>query len=424
MTTRFNELVLSFEHFANATNYPNILCNVITAKGSDDITLKVSTFLSALKTRFNTYDSLQRVFANITTSEINTVTQDHLQSWLFKNSNTGEYTYISTYLPKTYCKHVATIFSAVLEPIKETSTYDSYMKDVSSIILKVLYGQINGYYCKDNSSSGSACGDLKNNLSLPNFDTYVEKMVRRIKEKQFNYLQQEDTDEPCSLSQYLDNIFKDIYRIRDSSWTHSHCNLFAICFRPFFCYLYLTSFLPTFQINAGNQAPRNGRMRNHAILAIYKFIMYFLYGTYKLIASFDPSLADALLIRQAIDTNVLSLYNTQIAKFKAEMDSHDDKIQQTISSFSNLDQTNREIVMARVNATNIATNEIGVSEARTRANILKILWVVITLLYAIAFIAVYALSYFKKIQLVLDIFMGTSVALFAIICVVTLVKIV
>lgn len=424
MATRFNEIVLSFEHFANTTQYPNILCNLITDEGANSST-QVNQFLAALKTQYFSYAALMLVAKGIYTPNINATTQTHLQNWLFNNTN-STYPYIVKYIPNTFCKKVATTFSTTLEAIQEKSNYDSQMKQIFSTLLNVLYGQINGRFCVVNT--GSACIDLSNGMNFPNFEANVSKIIDYVTSRKFNYLQSSDTTaDQVTLTMFLDNLLLDMYSYTgiDQLWTKSHFNLLAICFKPYFCYLYITTFLPTYQIDATNEAPRSGVSRNYAVLAIYKFIMYFLYGTYKLIVDFDPSLSDALLIRQAIDINVISLYNNELDRFNAELNSNDAAVKATISKFGNLDQTNREIVMARVNATNIATNETGVEAARKKGNIFKILWITITVLYVIAFAAVYALCYFvEKMEIALDIFIACSVGLFAILCVIALVKMV
>ncbi len=102
---------------------------------------------------------------------------------------------------------------------------------------------------------------------------------------------------------------------------------------PYLCYLYILYYLPSPKIEETkktNKAPRNGIVRGLAILATYKFIMYTLYGTYKMSARFNPSSSTTLLLRQSIDLNVMSLFNKQLDYFKDQLDEHIDNTQKTI----------------------------------------------------------------------------------------------
>jgi hypothetical protein len=244
------------------------------------------------------------------------------------------------------------------------------MRAVFTDLFMVLFGQIKegpcgsnlgGTSCTQVTSSGLNNVSLKENLK--NIINDIEKGVL------------DDISNSSDVKGYITKMYttitgtKNVDNLSKSGMTQFHLNLFFISFMPYLCYLYILYYLPSPKIEETkpkieetkktNKAPRNGIVRGLAILATYKFIMYTLYGTYKMSARFNPSSSTTLLLRQSIDLNVMSLFNKQLDYFKDQLDEHIDNTQKTIDKVSSLSSSDKDIEMARSNLINLASNQKG-----------------------------------------------------------------
>ena len=139
-----------------------------------------------------------------------------------------------------------------------------------------------------------------------------------------------------------------------------------------------------------------------------------------MIAAFNPASSDALLLRQAIDINVISLFNTEYSKFSQELGANTTNVQNTISKIGTLEESNQQIIMARSNAINIANNESMVTSALSKAKMVKWTWISLLLVYVVAFadiFIIYKFNIIKDNDLIMHIFLGLSAALFIILCI-------
>ena len=419
------------------------MCNIITKSSAS---ANISPLLTNMATAYSSYDVLLNDFAKVCVPFTNFAPDDVLKNWLFSNDNTMPA--IQTYLNggNTFCQVVSNTFStdqivpinstAVVAYTAQTHPYQTHMRTVFTNMFFVIFGQLKETYCVT-SGNNSVCALVSGSyLSL---STPISVLLRYVEDNVYTYLINTSDGTDVSLEQYLAKLFIDVTVTYPAAHSNNglnmfHYNLFFITCLPYFCYLNIVSYLPNSVVSATNKAPRSGVTRGIAVLATYKFVTYTLYGTYQMIASYDPSSADALLLRQAIDINTMSVFNTEFNRFITELNANQTSIQDTIANIGTLDDTNQLIMMARSNAKNIASNETTVSAALGKATTIKWVWIGILIVYLIAFGAIYgvvALGLIKangKVNdalngIILQSFMGFSSVLFIAICIVGIVNI-
>jgi len=441
-TTNFDRLVSSFEHYTRFTNFPNILCNSITSSvAAPTGNASVNTLLTNLAKIYTTYTALQDVVAPICSSLKTFLPDTNSQiAWLFYNDNTTATSYISSYNSKPFCNQVAAIYATQMPPIEKPAAtgndaypvvYRSNMRTVFDNVFLIVYGQLKDGYC--NAVSGSSCTPILNTVSTTALKTLVNTVINSIDNEVYTLLNKPGSN--YSIEFFLNQVLKYLtvtYPLANgsSSLTTIHYNLVFTCYMPYFCFLYVAAFLPTPRTVSTNKAPRSGATRGIAILTMYKFIMYTIYGTYKMIASYNPASPDALLLRQAIDINVISLFNAEYSKFSQELGLSTSSVQNTISKIGTLEESNQQIVMARSNALNISNNEVMVTRALNSAKKVKWVWISVLITYIIAFAAIFVLYKFKILKpengmynLMMHIFLGISATIFIVLCILGLVAV-
>ena len=435
-------IVLSFENFSHQTKFPNILCNNITATPAGPNT---SVLLTKMSSAYTSYDMLLDDFVMQVCKPItNFVPDATLKNWLFSNDNSIPV--IQSYLNggTTFCQVVSNTFSAdQIKPINRIEEvaydthnhpYQAHMRSVFTNVFFLLFGQFKESYCAT-SANNSACAHV--NGSYVSLQTHISALLTHVEERIYVYMDDLNS-EVATFESTMSKLFTDVTTTYPSTHSTSpltmfHYNLFFVAFMPYFCYLFIVALLPNSKISSTNKAPRSGVMRGIAVLATYKFVTYTLYGTYQMIAAYDPASADALLLRQAIDINTMSVFNSEFNTFITELGENTSSVQDTISNIGSLEDTNQLIVMARANAQNIVSNEMTATIALAKVTKTKWTWIGITITYIVAFVAVYAVVFFGLIKsngavndglnsLIIQSFIALSCVLFIALCIVGIVK--
>ena len=389
--TNFNFLVLSYENFRWSTNFPNMLMNNIS---NSDMTAKTATFVSQLNNSFTNFNSLQSAFLDVSTHDVtNFKNTDPLPSWLYAgNIDSAKFPYLGKYniSPGGFTGTVAALFSRSLpaiEPVSDSAYPQEYqikMRAVFTTCFNILYCQIKDGYC---STTGSQCTQLSN-IDFTTLTINIASVISNIETDCPTFM-----DGDMSNKTFLSNIFTRLKNLYTTNFIPAlkliHYNLIFLAYMPYFCFLYILYFLPTKTIVATNKAPRNGVIRGMAILATYKFVMYTLYGTYKLSSRYNPASSYTLLLRQALDAGIITNFHNQLDYFKNQMDSYIDHSDIAIANMASLTDVNTDIEMARSNVINISNNQKAYVTNVQKEVTEKWVWTGFIIAYLVAFLVIY-----------------------------------
>lgn len=437
------DLVLSFEHFSRVTNFPNVLCNTITQPQTSSSDPKLTSLVTNMANNYQRYDALIKDFQSYACKPVSNFVPDSvLSQWLFSNVTSTVATSVSNYYNnKPFCTLVATQFSAlnltpILSDVSSNPTFTILKTDMCAIFMSVfamLYGEFVGGFCP---VGGSVCGKIPSNIG--GYNSLVSKattIITYIESNIYQYmLSNSSSTSYNSIDTFLDLIYIDILEYAATATNGFNVfmyNLFFIAFQPYFCFLYIVSQLPSITTTSTSHAIPSNIIRGTAVLSLYKFVAYTLYGTYLMSSNYDPASSDSLLLRQAVDINVISLFNAEYEFFMKQLDIVPNTVQETISEIGSLGKTNQQITMARSNALNIASNETQVNAAGSRAAKSKTIWSALLITYIVVAIVMFCVVFFLKggedavkaaaaasrNNIMIQVFLGTSVAIFIVLCV-------
>lgn len=434
------DFVLSFEHFSRVTNFPNLMCNTIVSSGTalrvdqTTWTTNMAALVNSMNAAYTNHTALIADFQLKACMPLSNFSPDAtLKQWLFSQPSTTPPSTVTNFQTGgPFCHNVASKFTSLnINPIisdttSETPGYQTLKNDVRTVfyaMFSMLYGEFVSY-C---TVAGSACtGKVPLNISNANLTAAATALAQFIENNVYSYLLNATTQEYYTIDQFLNSVYialttQTTVSTSVAGWNTFMNNLMFIAMQPYFCFLYVVSQMPPKEASSTVHALRNNNLRGQAVLTIYKFIAYVLYGTYMLVSQYDPSSSDALLIRQAIDINVIGLFNAEYNSFSAQLEQVPNTIQQTVDNINGLDDTNQQVIMARSNALNIVSNETRVHAANSKANKIKWMWISFLIVYIVAAVVVIALTQFLPPGAALDItlqaFLGTSVALFLVLCI-------
>ena len=426
------DVVLSFEHFANITNFPGIVCNTISdLNDTANVNTNGKTLIDKMKTggytSYTTLVSDWKTYVGASVDNFASSTNAISKSWLFSINNTATPNLVQLLSDGPFCHIVVNQFSGQVAPIltakDDTSSlpYKNNMQAIFIAAFKVLYGQFR--YSGYTGTTLASIPQMTNTDITAALNTILSNFESKVYSYMLNTNTATNTYNP--IGTFLQNFYTDLVAYAATSTVTGFnmfmYNLFFIAFQPYFCFLYVVYQIPSVKQMSTNQAIRNNAMRGAAVLGTYKFVTYTLYGTYKLMAGYDPASSDALLLRQAIDTNAMSLFNSEMQKINVELATTNESMQTTFEEMGSLDDVNRQITMARGNAMNISSNEAQVTKMRSNAALIKWTWVTITVLYIVAFCVVFFL--FKKNNIVVQSFLGISASLLIILCIIGIVSV-
>ena len=387
--------VMSYEHFVNATDFPSTLYNNIFVSSAQSL----ETFLVSINNSLTTYASLMSIAKQylFTTPAIffanePTTSQPNMSSvyWMFGSNLMNTEVYITS----SFCEYVRSQFSDVPNPITTLDSngqnpYSIRMQAVFSNVFINLYGQLRTSSTLSNTAAnGLVCASCISGTSL---SASLNIVLNDIIAHNMTFVLNSTT---VDMNSYLENVYAYInsaYISKIGTNTSlpfsSACiyNLMAICLKPFFCFLYLNSYLPSASIVSSNPAPRDGISRGQSVLSMYKFVIYTLYAVYNLSAKYDPSSGSTLILRQAIDYTVISQFNLEFDQFAAAIKSNNTNMDSTIAKIDTTTSINQDIVMARANAINISNNETTINASQKKATTKKIVWFVFLILYNVFF---------------------------------------
>jgi hypothetical protein len=246
-------------------------------------------------------------------------------------------------------------------------------------------------------ASPTDCSDFKTGITKETAILVNTTIINNeITGKLYEYI--DDIESP-SLEAFLQRLYEGIanyylenpVNVRAGRYNWSHLNLFFVCYLPYFYMSFITSYIPTRTVVGTNKAPRSQDVRGIAILAMYKFTMYTMFGAYKVIIRHDPSNDLAVKMRQNIDLNTTMLFNKE---FDALLGLGDDIPDTEVVQYAlnSLSDTNREIEMARSNINNILVNNVEATSEVKRNTSIKWAWFSFWIIY----LAIWAVFFFLK----------------------------
>jgi hypothetical protein len=383
-----DEIVSSFENFKYRTRFPICLYNRIAGEQSGS-----SVFMTALNSNSTNAATLLAAYDTIFLAEESEFSEDNTKL-LFTNET-------------AFMQQLVNTFSEKLDPVgpyydkgnnsDDTRGYPvSYLANVRTLcdeVFKLYFVQLTAR-C---APSATDCADFKTGISketaiLVNTVVITNEIVGKI----YEYI--DDVEHP-SLDLFLQKLYEgiaDYYMTnpvdgRAGKYNWSHLNLFFLCYLPYFYMLFITSYIPARTIVGTNKAPRNQDVRGIAILAMYKFTMYIMFGAYKVITRHDPSIELAVQMRQNIDLNTTMLFNKESEALLGLGNTIADtrSVQTALTSLSD---TNREIEMARSNINNILVNNVDAVREVKRNTSIKWAWFSFWIIY----LATWAVFFFLK----------------------------
>lgn len=200
-----------------------------------------------------------------------------------------------------------------------------------------------------------------------------------------------------SLPDFLTNVYTLVYdnvintHIKDPVQRE----LYTACFTPYFVFIYFKNFIAEAISTPANKAPTNFIVRRAAILCVYNFLMYMIFGLYELASALAPSSKNTLLLRQILDTQITSVHNQESIDEEANSE-YINLHEATRSAFDisrRITKNNRDIELTRNNLTNVAANQSKLDGPFTRAQIHYHLWLIIAIVF---FILSAVIIYLKK----------------------------
>jgi len=411
----FNKVIQTFNHFKWSSGFPLYLNTAFGCTGSD-LTGDAKITMGKLKDNtFTTYNLLLQEFNKVNikypspnpnqSKEAASNPHYYLEKSLLFGSSTAnsKEANILTFLNNIpYCSSIVNNFQIKLNPIEtyeDLSGNNAYPTDYRLTMrtahidtFALLYGQVAKNIC--DSGNSSQCGivfitPISLRQKTADLLTYIEFKV-------YQYINQVPNNQ--SLETYLENLYQDVLQDQTVVFDKFHKHFFlATCF-PYFQYLYLLSFIPSPEISSSNKAPRNGVIRGLAIMATYKFILYFLYGVYQTAAAIDPSNPVVAQLRSIIDKNVTTLFNTELANYNSALTTVPVSTDALSSNMKNLDSIQQQVTMARSNVTNIANNQAGVQKKANRVATYKWVWLSMLILYILVAISLLTMIALKVIE--------------------------
>jgi hypothetical protein len=350
--------------------------------------------MTDMNLKFTTYDALLAAFSKMTLDSTTQASPKLLAWLLYGNQTSAANPYITHYLQSTsYATSIVNIFSVQMKPIEtysdvQTAYPSEFLTNLRSAFIStfmMIYGEIKEEVCTNANSAGTSCSAVNGSTAPPitntNLLTYLTALLNQIEGNVYQYIGESDG----TVSGFLVQLYADLMSRSSQGLGQIHLNLVAAVFLPYFNYLYLLSFLPTAHIVSSNLAPRDGVIRGLAILSIYKFISYFLFGVYQVIAEIDPSHAIVQQLLNIMDMNVTSLFNNQIENVNHTLRNvqSESSHQRLAQNISNLEGVNQQITMARSNVNNISNNQTAITKLQIRNAAYKWVWLAILITFLI-----------------------------------------
>lgn len=251
------DVVLSFEHFQQITNFPNILCNKLSSVATADVS-QTKTLISNMGRGYTTYSNLVQDFKTLVAMPVESfvaATNSTSRNWLFAfdTSNKEVNTVVTKYISNGPFAHlVANQFSnqymATNDVTKFQSNFELDMQAVFSAVFSVLYGQV----AFNPQITGSIPNQNVTSMQPNQITASLSTLVTHFKGRIYSYLLDlTDNTKYNTIQKYLQNLYTDMLAYAATSTVTGFntfmYNLFFLAFQPFFCfYTFRTRFrIPT-----------------------------------------------------------------------------------------------------------------------------------------------------------------------------------
>jgi len=373
VASNLNIITGSYETFTVLTRYPNVFCIDLTTGSTK--TNFINTLASSTNTTYtqvlSTFDLIsqqynQRVANNISIADFATSTSTTLYTPIFQAGG-----YID--------KFVSNFVGNPLPSISSYNNIDATQLQYKTIIYSTFYDTYATLVTA--FTTGQLSVDFNSPIAPSLLHNSILALTNIIETNAYSYM----INGAGTLDSYLTAIYSKVMASQAAVPTlkTSHLNLYFICFLPYFYFLYIYNVLPSALVSGTNHGIRDGMVRRAAILSMYKFFTYVIYGTYKIAVLVDPSSAQSMELRQILDTNITALFDSETNSILTSgiLSQLDQDTKTNIKKMSSLQNQNQKITMNRANMTNILTYQSQANADYSKAVKAKWIWLVFFLIY-------------------------------------------
>jgi hypothetical protein len=375
MVSRLISLVATFEAFSTLTGFPSM---VYMSFGEAMSQYKLNTFLDALKSNDiskSSYKESMKPFQTLTSSPDGL--ENNMVKEVFGDANSlykaFKDQYITTDLPPLGpAKEVPHAYAVKMRTICAQLYYNLHSYTIAEAGSRMINrSDLTPMQYSNVLNDCTALVDIitKNVAFDPTntHETYLEDVFNVVKDEQFN------------------TVIKDPIKQQFFMWT----------FTPFFIYRYILNFLPNAVYTPADKGVRSMSVRRIAIMCVYMFNLYMIYGLYRVCAKHEPSGEATTVLRMIMDSHVVWAFNQEAMAVNKEMDLTQFH-KQTSNSFNKsrkIHQTNREIELARNNLNTVIGNEQQVRKDLKKTVTIKWVWFAFLIMYLVGCVSMVVVGF-------------------------------
>lgn len=374
MIAHIYDPVANYQSFTSKSCFPLTIINKISEYSSTKSDIEV--FLSQILSNSNGAKSvkqLKQAFENFTNIDLIPSKSTVMEGLLFND-------------PNSFVDKVVDKFKTIIAPIGTSYTipreYNDNVLSVCAHNYYVIYQQL--YRALQNS--GSSYSNSFPFMSLSSVENVSQNLTRAINNN-ITFYPGVDTVED-----YTNKCYKAIYDSTVNEYLNDplNCEIYAICFMPYFTFKYLLNFITTPVIDSTNKAPRNAVIRRIAIQAVYESVLFMIYAVYMISSKYSPNSEQTYELRMLLDTAV-----TQVFDKEAGMTESEDTYIKMHKDTSNIFEMNEklrnisdDIETSRNSISSVMANSTDLDKAITNSVVVYWVWVALMLIYLTYFLMV------------------------------------
>lgn len=152
--------------------------------------------------------------------------------------------------------------------------------------------------------------------------------------------------------------------------------IFMLSFTPYFIFRYITKFIPSAVYTPADKGVRSATLRRVAIMCVYMFILYTLYGAYRLSSQIDPASSSTASLRLLIDSTATYVFNQDSLEMsnRKSLDALNARAQIFRDSSTGMNTLNREVESSRSKMTTTITSVTQLNAPYDSAVMQKRVW--------------------------------------------------
>lgn len=406
MIAHIYDPVANYQSFTGKSAFPLTILNKISDYNSTKSDIEV--FLSQLLSNSNGTKSmkqLKQAFENFVNIDSIPGKSTVMEGLLFKE-------------PNSFVDKVVDKFKTIVAPIGTSYTipreYNDNMLSVCSHNYYVVYQQL--YRALQNS--GSSYSNSFPFMSLSSIESISQNLTRAINNN-ITFYPGVDTVED-----YTNKCYSAVYDSTINEYINDslNCEIYSICFMPYFTFKYLLNFITTAVVDSTNKAPRNAIIRRIATQAVYESVLFMIYAVYMLSSKYSPNSEQTYELRMLLDTAVTQVFDKESSVTESEENYI--KMHKDTSNIFEMNEKLRnisdDIEVSRNSISSVMTNSTDLDNTIKTTKIVYWVWVALTLIYLSYFVLV--IIVFKKGGITHDVYLIVGIIFLIILTILGIVK--